>query len=1046
MKLAEFSVRRPVTVVMITISVAVLGFLSLGRLPLTLMPEFSSPNLSVFVTYPSSSPQEVERHITRPLEEVLSTLNHLERLNSTSSSTGANVRLEFKPGTDMDLASLDVRDRIDQVSNRLPVDVERIRLRRFQSGDMPVFRFAVAWQGQRRELFDIIEDVLRPRLERIDGVASVEVRGVDSRQILIEVDQGRLMAHGVDMVQLNQALRANNVNFSGGYVVDGDRKYSLRTVGEFRHIEELAALPLGNGRITVGDVALIRFDYPEKTNFSRLNSRDAVTVSVFKTSTANVVRVCNLVHQEIGAIVAAPEFEGDLSFQVFSDQSREIMRSLDDLKVAGIYGGLLAALVLFLFLLKFRSTLIISVAIPVSVVFTFAIMYLLRVFFGAELTINVVTLTGLMVAVGMLVDNSVVVLENIYRYKQQQGLEAREAAIRGAQEVGVAVLASTATTLVVFVSYMFTPGLSQGRFVTDFGTTVSIAVAASLVVALTLIPMLSAKIFTGKERPVQKPIVWMSDTYGGLMAVMLRRRYVAVILMAAIGYSSYYLFTNIDREMFPSVVQRQIRVDVRMERSYAPEDMLQIFEHTEGILLANREDLEIQSVSSNFNSRTTNRGQYRGSIELFLKEDGSITAANVIQDRMRQLLPHVPGVEFRFGRMRRFGGGGDLGVEIRLQGDNPVVLTHYAQIIQERLLSVPGVVDVQSTLESGDDEIHLSVDRMRAEQAGVSAFMVARAVSSALSDRAVTRFKTDDGEIDVIVQLREGNQLSLQELENVRLENRQGEMVPLHAMVGYSYERGPISIQRDDRKSTVNVVANLEQGGMSIMAQERIGEALLDVGLPGGYSWSFGRQWQRFQQDEQANLFAIYLAILFMYIIMAALFESFVQPLTMLLCVPFSLIGVAGMFYLTGTTVNQMAYLGILILFGIVVNNGIILINHIIILRQQGLPRDAAILRGGMDRLRPILMTAATSLFGILPLTLPTLFPEQFGALEGRARMWAPVSLAVLGGLTTSTFLTLIILPTVYSLMDDLSNFVVRWVSRGWRLVCSVPALVWSRG
>ena len=1021
MNLSKFSVLRPITVLMVTLSILVLGFLSLQRLPLKQMPEFSSSMLSVNVSYPSSSPEEVERNITRPLEEILSTLDNLEGISSTSSGSSSNLRLEFRQGTDMDLTFLEIRDRIDQVRNRLPTDVERVSIRRWHDSDQPVLRFSVSWNGDRNELHRVVEEILQRRLERIDGVANVEVRGMEARQIIIDVDQGLLQAFGIDLYNLNQALRNNNINVAGGYIMDGGKKYSLRSVGEFQSPDDIANLPLKGGLLRLADVGQVQYEYPEKTSFSRLNSMDAVNIDVYKASTANVVSVAQLLREELEKIQELPQLEGRLSARIFRDQSEDITKSLNDLKIAGIYGGVLAMGVLFFFLRKFRSTLIISIAIPVSIVFTFAFMYLLRVFAGSDISLNVVSLMGLMVAVGMLVDSSVVVLENIFRHKQEKGLDAREAAISGSREVGLAVLASTATTIVVFISFIFAPSSQMGRFTRDFGLAIGVALIAALLVALTLIPMLSSRIFTGKEKPKQRMIVWVTERYGALMGWLLRWRFVALIVMALLGFASFELFTSIDREMLPRVAQRNLRVSVTMERSFSAEEMIDVFGDVEKVFLDRKDELGIATIASNFSNRTTSRGQYRGNMTLFLKEEGNIKPVAVVQEEIRNLFPEIPGASLTLGRMRHMGGG-DMGVSIELKGDESAILAMYAEEIESILLTIPELKDIETSLETGEEEVHLTVDRKKTEKFGVSPQLVARTVASALSTRAVTRYKSDEGEIDVILQLQGEDELSLQELQNIQFENRDGEMIPLYAVVDYQYEKGPLSIRRDDRKGVLQITANAERGGgmfLNQMIQDRLESELQ---LPAGYSFSFGRQWMRFQEGQQQSLFAVIMAVVLMYIIMAALFESFIHPLTILFCVPFSIIGVAGLFYITGTTLNSMAYLGILVLFGLVVNNGIILVDHINILRREGLPRSEAIRQGGMDRLRPILMTAITSVFGLLPLTLPALFPEYFPAVRGRSQMWTPVSLAVLGGLTTSTFLTLIILPTVYSYMDDVSR------------------------
>ena len=1035
MSFAEHSIKRPVTVLMVLISIVVLGFISLQRLPLELYPEFSSDSLSIRASYPSSSPTETERDITRPLEEALSTLNHLDTIESTSSGSSSEVRLEFKEGTDMDMAALEIRDRIDQVRGLLPEGVERVSIRRWSSGSWPVFRFSVGWSGDRKDLYNFLEEVLRPRLERIQGVANVDTRGIEDKQILIEVDPGRLESHGIDIWALSQALRANNVNVSGGYVFDGEKKYTLRTMGEFQEAWEIEELPLAGGLLTLGDIADVRYDFPEKTSFSRLDRNESINIYVYKASTANVVEVCQAAKAELERVAAIPRYADLFSFQVMSDQSEDILTSIHDLAQAGLIGGLLACVVLFVFLRKFRSTLIIAAAIPVSVLCTFGFMYLLRVGAGSDININLVTLMGLMVAIGMLVDASVVVLENIFRHKQDKGLGAMEAAVQGTKEVGVAVVASVATTISVFASFFFLDGGSMSRYMGGFGTTVSIALLSSLVVGLTLVPLASSRIFTGHEKQKQKSLLLLTDGYAAIMGFLLRWRFTALSVMALIGWASYALLMNIDREQMPRVAEREVNIDILFERSYSLDEVESIFARLVERLLEQQEELEIASIGSEFGRRSGRSGRQRGKLEIYLKTYGDITPTQVLQEKMLASFPVIPGVEYKQSRLRHMGGGGEMGIDVKLKGEDPTLLEMYGEIVKKRIFEVSGIKDVQTTLETGEDEIHVQVDRRRTEQFGISPQIVARTLSSALSTRATTRVKGDQGEIDVVVQMRGANEISLQEIENIHFENRQGERIPLYSVVDYQYRKGPQAIRREDRKATLSVYASLEQGAPFLRTNMGVRQALSDLRLPPGYSWAFGRGWSRFQQSEESSYFAIGLAMVLMYIIMAALFESFIHPFTILFTVPFSMIGVAGLFYLTGTTLNSMAYLGILVLFGLVVNNGIILIDHINRLRKSGMDKHRAIIQGGRDRLRPILMTAFTSLFGLLPLTVLFFLPDLFPQSEGRGRMWAPVSLAVFGGLTTSTFLTLLILPTVYSYMDDVSVYTIRGV----RFLLSLP-------
>ena len=601
-----------------------------------------------------------------------------------------------------------------------------------------------------------------------------------------------------------------------------------------------------------------------------------------------------------------------------------------------------------------------------------------------------------------------------------------EAAIRGSKEVSVAILASTSTTVVVFASFIFMPNGISGRFMRDFGITVSVALVASFVVAVTIVPMVASRIFAGDEKPKQRFILKMEAAYRWFMRGFLKLRFLSLIMMAVLGFLAYYLFNNIAREFYANVAEREIEFNVLLERSFSLEAMEKVYSQLENLLLEHKEELEIKSVSSRFSNNSTRRGQYWGNLSIILTEEGDMTPTLELREKIEKMFPVMPGVEYRLGRMRRMGGGSEMGIALEVTGDDPAVLEIWSNVIKSKLSQMPGLSNVQTSLETGDDEIHFSADREKLEKFGLSSRSVAQTVSSALSSRATTKVKGDNGEIDVIVYLRGENEISLSELMNINLQNRSGELIPIHSVVDFEYAKGPSALERENRKMSVDVTADTEKGG-SFFAAQQVQQVLTELNMPPGYTWSMGRGFRDARQGEEESLFSIYLALAFMYIIMASLFENFIHPLTILCTVPFSIIGVAWVFWATNTPLSQMAYLGILVLFGIVVNNGIILLDHINFLRHSGESRNEAIIQGGSDRLRPILMTALTSISGMLPLVLPFIFPTIFGGGTG-SEYWKPVSLAVIGGMTTSTFLTLLILPPVYSYMDDLSQGVM-WVA-----------------
>ena len=1015
MNISEYSVKKPFIAVILIAAVSLLGVFSFRRLPLLFLPEISHPSLAVFISYKSTSPREVEKLITLPVEGVMGGLSNLKRISSTSSGDSSRVRMEFELGTDMDLVVMEIRDRIDQVRDRLPADIGAIRIWRWQTTDLPILNFSLAWEGTEGELGNITEHVIKPKLLRIDGVADVEIRGIQTREIVVELDYGLMQAHGAGVADIAAGLRANNLTLPGGSLIEGGRRHFIRSVGEFTDPAEIASLPLRGSRVTLGDVGTVSFAYSEKDYYHRLNSRDAVSLRVFKSSTANIVQVSARVREMLEQIQADLGVE-KLVVQVFFDQANEILNSLKNLRNAGIIGGIMAVIMLFLFLWKVRTTLIIALAIPISVLCTFTFMFLLGWIPGLDVSLNIISLSGLMLAVGMLVDNSVVVLENIHRLREE-GERPVQAAVKGAGEVSLPVFAATLTTIIVFVPLLFTASTSFGRFMRDFGLSIVVALAASLFVSLTLIPLIASRILTDREVTRHRFIDFLTASYTRLIGWTLRHRLLTILFMAAVLAGGIYIFTRIEREFVPPAPSRRMSIRVTLPRSYDINEASSLFDRVDGIFLENRDELEIKTFSSFFRAGG-------GRLDIFFKDlEESRYKTSVLQDKVRSSLPEIPGVDFQVGRGWGVGGG-ELGISLDIKGPDNEVLAVLAEDVKARLLKMPGVKDADTSLESGAEEVRVYVDRLKSWKYGLSSREVAQSVSANLSVGAVSTFKTSNGEIPIKVQLKEEDRATLEQLRQMELAGTGGS-VPFGTVAEFRLEQGPLAIQRDQGDQLVNVFANTDRRGMSTL-QGEIESQLSALNMPPGYSWQVGQSFRRFRESEAASRFAIMLALVFVYLVMASLFESFVQPITILFSVPFSIIGVAILFFLTRTTLNSNSWLGIMVLFGVVVNNGIILVNRINYLRAQGLSRAEAIIRGGQNRLRPILMTASTTLLGLTPMVAPLLFPGLFGPIEGRAGMYGPIALALFGGLTTSTFLTLIIMPTVYSLLDDFGNFVKR--------------------
>jgi HAE1 family hydrophobic/amphiphilic exporter-1 len=999
--IVRFAVERKVTMGMAVLGIMVLGWLSLNRLPLEFLPSWSSSNISVNAPYASSSPEEIERLVVRPLEDTLGTINNIDTMSSSASANQARVNITFVDGTDMDMAAMDVRDRVERARHLLPEDLERVQIRRFQSTDIPVLRFDVSAGWPQERLFDYAENVILRRLERLEGVAQIGVRGLRVPQLQVNLEPARLQAHRLDVRSLVETLRAGNVNVSAGDLRLGSRKLLVRAVGEFATPAEIRALPINGSGLRLGDVAEVRYDFPQQDDFSYLNGVESLSMNVNKASTANLLAVVDRVKAELEAIVAEPDSAG-LSYRIFQDASLDVRKGLGQLRDAGLIGGLLAVLAVFFFLRRFRTTALIALAMPVSVVATFVFLYFLRQGGVFDITLNVVSLAGLMLALGMLVDNSIVVIESIFRHRNELGESARSAALHGASEVALPI-------------------------VMNIGVTVCIVIVSSLLVALTVVPMAAVFLLRTQESRPATFIDGLMGLYGRVLGFTLRHRLVFVVSILVMFAAVVYLFTTIERSFAARSLERQVVVKVDTPRQYSLAQTRALYEEIYAILDAQRDALDIADIAHSYDRSTgRSRAGWRRNrqFDIYLEDESeSDVSTTEARDRLRALLPVKAGVELRIATSR--GRHGSSGIEVELSGPDAVVLELLSKQVAARLSQLPMIEDVDTSLESGDEEIRVEVQRERALQTGLSSRAVAFTVSNALSSRAVSHFKTGEREADLIMQFREEDRETLDQLKNLPVFAA-GTNLPLGAVADFEVVAGPRTIERENHREKVTVSANAGSAGASFGAIGAVSAIMSSTPLPPGYEWSFGR-WNRHQQrDQNSGLFTLLFALPLVYMLMAALFESFAQPFTIMFSVPFALLGVGVVMKLADQPWDSMTMLGLIVLLGVVVNNAIVLIDHINYLRQHGLERTEAIIQGGQHRMRPILITAVTTILGLMPMVAPFLFPQWFGPVEGRAATWAPIGLVIIGGLTTSTFLTLVIIPTIYSLIDDFTRFTGR--------------------
>lgn len=1079
MKLSDQAIHKPITTIMIALSVLVLGAISVTRLPLAWAPDLTWPSMIIFVQYPSSSPEEVEREITQPLEEVMGTLAHVKSLSSQSSGSRCRLRLRFGYDTDMDLMAVHIRDRLDQVKELLPDDVERIEIRRWNTEDWPVLTYTMSWQGEDpMELSHVYKHTIQPRLQRVPGVGNVDTHGLEEKVLLVEADQNLLSAHNMDIRTLNWAIRSNNLNVSAGHVNSANKRLSVRSVGEFNNVTEIRGLPIRDGFV-LSDVANVTYDYPEQDSFQRLDGRTAVNLDVRKASTANLVATTALIKKEMESILDDVGRD-KLVFKTIRDRSRDVVAGISTLVQSAAIGGALAILVIFIFLRNFRSTLIIGSAIPISALTVFVIMYVLREIFGSSITLNLVSMMGLMVAIGMLVDPAVVCLENIYRKRFDQGMSAFDAALQGSREVGMPVFTAALTTVCVFVPVIFVTDSGYALWMKDFAVTVCISVIASLCVALTLVPLAVSRAF-GREASRLDLILktglfvvvagsvgylvhstgidgttrWATETtnwfvaglekvptvafvilgvlvvgnvflyikfrkvglkplYARLISGTLRYRWSTVAVSCMVLGGGYYLYTQVGKRPFRWQPARQVAFNVEVPRSYSLENAMDLYATVEDVLLDKKKELNIDAISTRFSTN----GSKKIVLYLVPAEEAELSVDQV-KRKVKALLPNdIPGVRFKSGRSW---GSSSTGVSVELKGRDPDVMVILSEDVKMRMEDIEGVHEIETSLESGLEEIQVTVNRQRAQRYGLSPRRIATTISTALGSRGNSKFKTDDGEIDIQLRLKEEDRATLEQLKNTVFESDAGGLVSFASLADFNLKRGSRAIEREDRMTTIKVFANTERSAIFPVGKE-MRNRMLKQPLPSGYSWQMDRSFRRMAQEQKDDDFTMVFAAVLIYMIMAALFESYIHPFTIMFSITFAFTGVAVGLYTFNVNLDNNTSYGLLILFGIVVNNGIVLVDHINRYRRQGYNRHEAIIQGGQDRLRPILMTAITTVLGLAPLVVPMIY----GTAEGTARLWGPMGLVVISGLMASTILTLILLPTVYSLMDDLGQYIKR--------------------
>jgi HAE1 family hydrophobic/amphiphilic exporter-1 len=1013
MNLAALSIRRPVTTVMVFISLTVMGLLASRMLPLEFFPEVDAPFIGIQIPFPGASPKEVEREIVRPVEEALAAVSGIDNLYANADGDGAGIFLVFKWGEDVGLKLAEVRDRLDAVRAELPSDVRRINVFKFNTGDQPMLRIRLSSTGgDLSGSYELLERRLKRPLERIPGVARVDLAGVEPYELKIELLPERISAHSIDLNRLSQQLAAANFSVSAGLITDGAARIRVQPVGDLTSLDQIGGITVAPG-VRLRDIAEIKIEARERREIRVLNGRPAVGVEIYRERGANLVETGRLASAELARIFRSGELAG-IEYIIFDDQPGGVTESLKELRNSGLIGALLSLIVLYLFLRHWPSTLMVTLAVPTCMAITLGAMY----FLGASL--NVLSMMGLLLALGMLVDNAVVVTESIYQQRDHGVTDPVQAAIKGTTQVGLALSAGTLTTIIVFLPNIFGGTTQVSLFLYYVAVPLTVALLASWLVALTLIPMVASRVTPPTTAQDARFTRVLRERYARLLAWTLDHRWKTVFSIIAVlvlaGVVSFALpWTRVKFDFFAGDDQREFRLGYQLNANYRLEERQAAAAQIERYLLERAEALEIDIVY-------TYVGDFGMNTFVQLKPKGRRSPTEV-QEEIRKAAPKLAIGELIVGQRGGGPGGGgggsgaeSEGVRLNLVGDSAEVLAELAPRVVERLAALPELRDVRT--EEGDrgSEIQVRVDRERAAALGFSSQQVANLIAVALRGAPLREFRRDDSEIETWLRFRDAEKLSLDQLSQIRVTRADGTSVPLSTLVVTEVQAAATRISRENRQTALAIVADKATPEIELSAARKAIEAALkDYPFPAGYGFRFGSDFEREQAAGIEMLFNSLLAIILIFAIMAALFESVLAPLAILCTISFAIFGAILTFALTGTTFSIMAWIGCLILIGVIVNNGIVLIEHVNTRRRDGLNRREALIEGASERLRPIMMTTATTVLGLLPLCFSAV---QIG---GDGPPYYPMARAIAGGQVFGTGITLIVLPTLHAIIDDFS-------------------------
>ncbi|KFZ38825.1 acriflavin resistance protein [Shewanella mangrovi] len=985
MNLTRLALKRPVTTSMFFTAILLFGMAASRLLPLEMFPGIDIPEIYVQVPYKGSSPAEVERDITNVLEESLATMGGVEELKSTSDQNGSEIEIKMKWGENVATRSLEAREKIDQVRNLLPDDVERVLIQQFSTADMPVLNIRISSDRELSSAFDLLDKQLRVPLERVDGVSKVTLYGVEQKQIEVRLDADKLSASGLKLPQLRRQLLAENFIVSGGTLRDSGVVYQVSPKGEFRDLDEIRALDIAPG-LHLGDIADVRFALPERTEGRHLDQKYAVGLDVYKESGANLVDVSEKVMKVINEVKQDPQFQGIKLF-IMDNQGREVKASLNDLLMSGMIGALLSFAVLYLFLRNIPMTLIVVSSVPISIGLTLAGMY----FLGYSL--NVLSMMGLLLAVGMLIDNAVVVSESVLQ-EQQKADHGDETVLLGVNKVSLAVMAGTLTTAIVFLPNIFGVKVELTVFLEHVAVAICISLAASLLVAKTLIPLLLSRIH-GKIQLKEAKSSRMQRGYQRSLNWVLQHPKISTLIALLMLASTALPLSLVPKDSQDSQSKERLYINYQVEGRHSLAVTEAMVNRMETYLYGHKDEFYIDSVYSFYSAE-------QASSTVLLKPDLPVEVADLKQ-KIRDGFPRFAAAKPQFGW-----GDDNSGVRVTLTGRSTSELIRISEQVLPLLQHIEGLQDVRSELNGEQQEVVINVDRDTVARLGLKVQDIASTVATALRGTQLRSFRHDpSGELRIELFYDKSWQQSLQHLKDLPVANMDGRVYALAQLADINIKPRFDAIRHYNRETSLSIGANLENLDMS-KAQQEIERVMQHVNFPAGYGYSLRGGFEKQDKEQSVMLVNMLLAVAMIYIVMAALFESLLLPSAIITSILFSITGVFWALWLTATPMSVMAMIGVLVLLGIVVNNGIVLVDQINQMTPALDELSSTITNVCITRLRPVLMTVGTTILGLVPLALGD---TQIG---GGGPPYSPMAIAIIGGLAFSTATSLYLVPLCY--------------------------------